>query len=168
MSDLSRLLDDVYEQPAAKDDAKGWTSDEALDSAFSDWVPGPGEDASETEKSLFAGAKARPTDNADSITDKPTGGFRPESLATQTPSVDPVRSEPPVHRTGSDGVTDAVTPTAPTEVPHPVVSRSAHEWGSSNPSPTEIAPVPVAWRPEDDDILPSRPQHRFLGLTIRR
>ncbi len=52
MSDLSRLLDDVYE-PAVKDDEKGWTSDEALDNAFSGWVPGPAEDASETEKALF-------------------------------------------------------------------------------------------------------------------
>lgn len=55
MSDLSRLLDDVYrdETPTR---APSWSSDEALDEAFSSWIPGPGAEASAAERAIVAGA----------------------------------------------------------------------------------------------------------------
>jgi hypothetical protein len=172
MSDLSRLLDDVYEPPAVKDDAKGWTSDEALDSAFSDWVPGPGEDASETEKSLFAGAKKRPTDESGSIADKNLGGLPTESLATPAPPIDPVLSDPPSDRIESSPVTTLLSAiTVDDLAPADKVDespRTGQEWASATASHDTIAPIPVAWRPEDDDILPARASHKFFGLSLHR
>jgi hypothetical protein len=55
MSDLSRLLDDVYgtggEDPPAEPD---WSSDAALDTVFADWVPGePAEAEAVTENSFL-------------------------------------------------------------------------------------------------------------------
>lgn len=55
MSDLSRLLDDLYHDDTP-DRAPSWSSDEALDEAFAAWVPGPGVDASPTERAIVAGA----------------------------------------------------------------------------------------------------------------
>lgn len=66
MSDLSRLLDDVYSTgpasppaapppapaPAAEPDLP-WATDESMDEAFADWVPGPGADAPQAERDLF-------------------------------------------------------------------------------------------------------------------
>src|SRR5688572_2467691 len=70
MSDLSRMLDDVYASPdsgdvatdafptdeLATDDfttrAPEWSSAEALDEAFSSWVPGPAEGATALERSM--------------------------------------------------------------------------------------------------------------------
>jgi hypothetical protein len=58
MSDLSRLLEDVYRSsgagptaPAAPA-APSWSSDEALDDAFADWIPGPPGDAPAAERSF--------------------------------------------------------------------------------------------------------------------
>ena len=70
MSDLSRMLDDVYASPdsgdVATDDfptddfanddfttrAPEWSSAEALDEAFSAWVPGPADGATALERSM--------------------------------------------------------------------------------------------------------------------
>ena len=56
MSDLSQLLGDLYadDTPVAK--APEWSSDEALDDAFSSWVPGPADGATAAERSIVAGA----------------------------------------------------------------------------------------------------------------
>jgi hypothetical protein len=164
MSDLSRLLDDVYEQPVAKDDAKGWTSDEALDSAFSDWVPGPGEDASEKERSLFAGAKPRPDDESDPITDENVGELPTTGLAAQVAPDDTVQSDPPSDRIASETGTTEVLDAIPVD-DAPTMSR---EWASANAVPTDVTPAPVVWRPVDDDILPARANRRFLGLSLHR
>jgi hypothetical protein len=40
MSDLSRLLDDVYRTTPARPEP-AWSSDTALDEVFAHWVPGP-------------------------------------------------------------------------------------------------------------------------------
>ncbi len=50
MSDLSRLLDDVYRSDAAAPEPPEWASDEALDDAFASWVPGPSDDAHPAER----------------------------------------------------------------------------------------------------------------------
>jgi hypothetical protein len=51
MSDLSRLLDDVYNSTTPAP-APSWSSDTALEEAFADWAPGPPADAPE-EGSIF-------------------------------------------------------------------------------------------------------------------
>lgn len=144
MSDLSRLLDDVYE-PAAKDDegadeneAEAWTSEHALDDAFHGWVPGPAEDASGTERKLFAEAKAAAPSEAAGPPAPPTGSI------PSAPPADRVESAP-------DLAGDA------TEDRWATVPGTADE-------AVEGAPAPVAWQPQDDDILPKRASRRLLGL----
>jgi hypothetical protein len=46
MSDLSRLLDDVYRAPASRSEP-AWSSDSALDEVFANWIPGPAAPAPE-------------------------------------------------------------------------------------------------------------------------
>lgn len=63
MSDLSRLLDDVYSTgpasppaappPSAAEPDLPWASEESMDEAFADWVPGPAADAPQAERDLF-------------------------------------------------------------------------------------------------------------------
>jgi hypothetical protein len=69
MSDLSRMLDDLYAMPgtdvddgftAAPTKAPDWSSDEALDEVFSSWVPGPTDDVTATQRSLVADAATEP------------------------------------------------------------------------------------------------------------
>ena len=70
MSDLSRLLEDVYasapaappadasppaEAPATE--APSWSSEDALEQVFSDWVPGPPEEAPSQERAMFASSE---------------------------------------------------------------------------------------------------------------
>jgi hypothetical protein len=67
MSDLSRMLDDLYAVPetgtseAVLTKAPAWASEEALDEVFSSWVPGPSEDASATERSMVSAAAMTPS-----------------------------------------------------------------------------------------------------------
>jgi hypothetical protein len=144
MSDLSRLLDDVYE-PAVKDNEKGWTSDEALDDAFSGWVPGPAEDASETERSLFAEAKAATTDE------------HPAPLSDLIPSASPadrIESAPDHDLAGRVSPADAWA--------------TVHDGDTPFEEPVAVA---TTWSPEDDDILPKRGASRRLlrfNLSLRR
>jgi hypothetical protein len=64
MSDLSRMLDDLYAVPEGDDDpvdetptrAPAWSSEEALDEVFDSWVPGANEDAPAREWSLVGAA----------------------------------------------------------------------------------------------------------------
>jgi hypothetical protein len=55
MSDLSRMLDDVYAEGEGPTRAPSWSSEEALDAAFATWVPGPTDDAPTTERNVIAG-----------------------------------------------------------------------------------------------------------------
>lgn len=55
MSDVARLLDDLYTEDSPTR-APSWSSDEALDEAFSSWIPGPGAEASAAERAIVAGA----------------------------------------------------------------------------------------------------------------
>jgi hypothetical protein len=64
MSDLSRMLDDLY-APAQGDVATDsltrapeWSSAEALDVAFSSWVPGPADGATALERSMVEASVA--------------------------------------------------------------------------------------------------------------
>ena len=51
------MLGDVYGEPTAAPAPKApeWADDERLDEAFDGWTPGPSEDASQAERSFFAG-----------------------------------------------------------------------------------------------------------------
>lgn len=71
MSDLSRLLDDLYAMSGTESDtstvateeptrAPAWSSEEALDEVFSSWVPGPGDDASSAQRSIVADLHIEP------------------------------------------------------------------------------------------------------------
>jgi hypothetical protein len=80
MSDLSQLLGDLYadETPTK---APSWSSDEALDDAFSSWVPGPSDDAPSAERSIVA----------DSWAEQPVEAPEAETwLAETAPAVEPV------------------------------------------------------------------------------
>jgi hypothetical protein len=146
MSDLSRLLDDVYE-PAATEHGKGWTSDEALDNAFSNWVPGPSEDASETEKSLFAGAQAPATGVATDLVDGDSDD----------------RSRPDPSDPGAGRDTSTSTPALEQTDP------TGQEWASAVSTPAEDStPTPAVWLPIDDDILPAQGSRRLFGRGRRR
>jgi hypothetical protein len=158
MSDLSRLLDDVYE-PAAEDDERGWTSDEALDDAFSGWVPGPSEDASQAEKSLFAEAKAASVD-----TDSASASSNQVTVA------DPVASDPPSDETES---APEVSRADAIEQEHGATVDAVDQWTTSDAVAPGVEPTPVlaTWRPEDDDILPKLATSRRLlnlNLSFRR
>ena len=59
MSDLSQLLGDLYADDAPTR-APEWSSEEALDEAFSEWVPGPTDDAPSAERSIVANALTQP------------------------------------------------------------------------------------------------------------
>lgn len=129
VSDLSRLLDDVYGDSSV-DDAQtppdspppraplaglpDWAVDSVLDEAFADWVPGPPVAA--------AAAVDGATDQSAHATD-PTGAGHHATTA------------------GTDGHTAAPIP------------RSAF---SDLASPAEVVPeAPHSWSREDDDILPT-------------
>jgi hypothetical protein len=67
MSDLSRMLDDLYALPDSDDDvvteepqtrAPEWSSAEALDEAFASWVPGEADGSTAFERSMVAEAPA--------------------------------------------------------------------------------------------------------------
>jgi hypothetical protein len=69
MSDLSRMLDDLYALPSTDDDATpeaeparapAWSSEEALDEVFSSWVPGPTADAKPAQRSFLDGLDDEP------------------------------------------------------------------------------------------------------------
>src|SRR5688572_10996826 len=71
MSDLSRMLDDLYALPGTDTDtdsevvtdepltrAPSWSSEEALDEAFASWVPGEADGTTAFERSMVADAPA--------------------------------------------------------------------------------------------------------------
>jgi hypothetical protein len=125
MSDLSQLLDDLYDAagadqtapaaavpPAAAEPAPDWSSEEALDEVFSGWVPGPSADAPAAERSFVAAA-----------TDAP---------AVEAPEADEWFA--------------ATEPVAAAWEPEPAAATEAREL---------VGAVITRWSPSDDDLLPS-------------
>jgi len=95
MSDLSRLLEDVYAGETAPS-PPAWSSDEALDDAFASWVPGPPAEASAAERAFAAVAVTEvAVPHAESLAEVQTptpSGFQdaldePEQLAEVVPIV---------------------------------------------------------------------------------
>jgi hypothetical protein len=101
MSDLSRMLDDLYALPSTDGDdglepelakAPAWSSDEALDEVFSSWIPGPTEDATSTQRALVAAATTEPLTVAPVVDDwliesapEPAPDPEPATLVEVTP-----------------------------------------------------------------------------------
>jgi hypothetical protein len=161
MSDLSRLLDDVYDPDAggrftagevtaspppgdspeaAARRAFDWRADEQLDASFDAWMSGS--QASAPEAELQPAATATP----------PAAPPTPVAAPYPAPAASAVAATP---------VTPAPAPD-PAYPPVPPVSaasfREAVQWPTEPISPpeAELAPQAPAWHPADDDILPTR------------
>lgn len=151
MSDLSRLLEDVYGDggavygdgtsppPAVPD----WSSDEALDDTFASWVPGPPADAPAAERAFAV--------DDSPVQDRPTfdevfAAFGPDDARELVEEGEPVAiAEIPE----VDDLTDVADLAGFTEafVPEAVA-----------PEPIAAPPVITRWMPSDDDILPAKGQ----------
>jgi hypothetical protein len=151
MSDLSRLLGDVYNS-GPQGAEPPWSSDTALDDAFADWVPGPPADASPAERSFL------PDDDADEQIEALL-----EQAARFAPLVDEI-DEVDVDEVQEVAFNEMDEP-GPFEAPEPVESVAA-------PAPIDpafVAPLPVqAWSREDDDILPGGRHRRRTRSFSRR
>lgn len=194
MSDLSRLLDDVYQNgpvtPAAKrpapepaapaaaapaaappapppapaaapppapDPDMAWASDESMDEAFADWVPGPGAGAPAAERELFALADDEPTSSVlDHVfaTDEQAAGPLEQAMAADTAGVDlfdadvfdDVRAPTQPVSALTDLFDEVAEPALGAAAPAP--TPAAHEAPAPQaPSPQASAPRPTA-RPE--------------------
>ena len=126
MSDLSRLLEDVYRSGPAAPAAPSWSSDSALEEVFADWVPGPSEDAHAAQRAFAPSAddRAETMDQLDVLM---------QQAAAMAPEV--VDDEPMVE--------------AIVELPRPVIELEPA------PEPIAVVPTRT-WCRQDDDILPSR------------
>jgi hypothetical protein len=179
MSDLSRLLDDVYNSSAAAAEP-AWSSDSALEDVFADWVPGPPAEAPAAERKFFDDGDAHgieyllDTDDDEDdqlqtlldqamryaplieVDDDPVAEDAPEApvseLALLADLIDDDQAVLPPR------TFDSVDVTAP-EVP--VLAPSAID-------PDFVPPVPVLpWSRQDDDILPHG-RRRRLSLSLSR
>jgi hypothetical protein len=151
MSDLSRLLGDVYNS-GPQGAEPPWSSDTALDDAFADWVPGPPADASPAERSFL------PDDDADEQIEALL-----EQAARFAPLVEELDEVGEVHEVEELAV-DEVDEPSPFEASEPVESMEA----PAPIDPTFVAPLPVqAWSREDDDILPGG-RHRRRARSFSR
>jgi hypothetical protein len=135
MSDLSKVLGDLYDggeaTPRPGNDfraaAPAWADEDRLDEAFSEWTPGPPDDAHETEREM--------------------------SVVLDMPAVPAARLDEDMAATLSAALAQAATePPAPAWDASPVLpqsdSDSAPVW---DPMPAAAGRV---WQRIDDDILP--------------
>lgn len=141
MSDLSRLLGDVYGTgPAEKDaveptdapvaDAPSWADESLLDEAFADWVPGPPSDAPADERAALTDLAAGPA--PEPVGAQPVPATLAEALPAEAEWFFDVPAEPVA---------------AETPVAEPVADADT------------AAPV-VPWQRADDDLLPSKGRRR--------
>jgi hypothetical protein len=164
MSDLSRLLEDVYgdggavygdgsSPPAVPD----WSSDEALDDTFASWVPGPPADAPAAERAFAVDdspVRERPT------FDEVFAAFGPEDASELVAEVE------------VEGDIDAAVETDPVavaEIPElgdltdvadlagfTETFTPATELAAAAPEPIAAPRIITRWMPSDDDILPTK------------
>jgi hypothetical protein len=185
MSDLSRLLDDVYNSAAATAEPS-WTSDSALEDAFADWVPGSPVDAAAIEHSRFEDhdhdhdheTGARVIEHLlddDEVDELRTLLDQAASLTPLLDAVDAVDDGPEVAAESSEPglLLVPATETEDEDEDDPGASPIAGSPGRDEslvPSLIDadfVAPVPVrAWSRHDDDILP-RGRRRRLTLSRR-
>jgi len=102
MSDLSRLLGDVYQAETAIDEPvtdttptrlPEWADDEVLDKAFASWVPGPPDDAPAAERSMLTDLAVDRTAWAE---DSPAGPAPAPAAAREPEAVEHVPDPEPV------------------------------------------------------------------------
>ncbi len=173
MSDLSRLLGDVYGTSTAPPPEEGdglaattstaaeapdWADEEALDRAFEGWVAGPPEEAPAAERSMLAGLADQPPAPPAAVDEArvdeisrivPVESLVGAGAATVDPAGDVADHTGDAALT-ADGAHDApaaLTVDAPVEV-------------------GQVADRPRAWERSADDILPRRGGAR--GLLRRR
>src|SRR5262245_8059454 len=144
MSDLSRILDGVYSPPVREVEV---ASETVLDQAFAGWVPGPTDEAADTDRGLFA-----------MVLDEPTVEPGPtlEWLTTEVSTTE--REEWPA--AGFSGLADLAELAAtasvvdrvvlPVDEPEVEVSRSIPPVPVPEPEPVFEAPVPV---PEPEPVF---------------
>lgn len=147
MSDLSRLLDDVYGTQGNEPETQPeWASEAALDDVFANWVPGVRDDVEPAVEQPVADVAPEPeTDDFDAL-----ASFADMAPEPETDDVDPVTAF-----ADSDmfGAAIGLVPPAPV-VEEPVVE-----------APAGVAAL-APWQPSDDDLLPAR--RRGLSLSLRR
>ena len=135
MSDLSRLLGDVYgtpteEPPAAPD----WADESVLDEAFADWVPGPPTDAPAAERAALSDLAS----------------FDAAETAFPTSAVEPPTTLAEALPIEAEWFFEAPT----TE---PLAAAAVVDLPAEEQPETAIAP----WQRTDDDLLPARGRRRF-------
>ena len=167
MSDLSRLLEDVYRSGLSAPAAPSWSSDTALEDAFADWVPGPSDDAHAAERE-FAGTEIEPVDPIDQL----------DSLMQQAASIasDMVEDEPEAQPAAKTAFEVAFEIENVIDTPDESVIEPAYETIVEFHEPViESAPQPVAvvvptgtWCRQDDDILPGRAHGRRRRMSLKR
>ena len=145
MSDLSRLLDDVYRSGPSTPAPPAWSSDSALDEVFSDWVPGEPEGATPAEQAFVDFEPPGTDDTLQQL----------DALVQQAAAL-----EPDITDEDEDDVGQP-------EVVSPAVNRDAAicwtpERATELTEPVRSAPAITPWSRHDDDILPHR------GLSGRR
>lgn len=143
MADLTNLLGNAYSRPAGSH-VPEWSDDDRLDAAFGSWEPGPGPEASATEKAMFVSA-ARQVAVAVPVADLPYADSAPMSAASTWSSL---------HET--EAVAEEST-----------VEEAAESHLETEPVSSTI------WRREDCDVLagrsgPSLPSLRAVRLRLRR
>jgi hypothetical protein len=155
MSDLSKLLDDVYSSGSSTPEVPSWSSDSALDEAFSDWVPGESEGASAAEQAFADIAEmtepaqlAVPTETMDQL----------DALVQAAVAMAPAVDDDELPQENEAAVTES-TPVIENE---DSVLRWMPERSPEAVEPAAPLPAVAPWNRHDDDILPRR------GLGGRR
>jgi hypothetical protein len=155
MSDLSRLLGDVYGTgPAVEEEVEAheetsplaatatpeWADDSVLDEAFANWVPGPPSDAPAAERAALADLASFGHEEPA----EPAPVAVPETLAEALPVEAEWFFDVP-----------AATPTTPEPVLH--LDTVDVDGDADTDDKVSVAP----WQRSDDDLLPSRGRRRF-------
>jgi hypothetical protein len=164
MSDLSKLLEDVYRSGPSTPAAPSWSSDSALDEVFSDWVPGESEGASAAEQAFAQVMEPAPlplpTETADEL------DALVQAAAAMAPTLDDDIDSPQEFERQEFEAPEFEAPVAEST---PVIEdRDAFvRWTPERDLPDATVPVAplvsvAPWSRQDDDILPNR------GLTGRR
>jgi hypothetical protein len=152
MSDLSRLLDDVYGDggggAAAMPAPPDWSSDEALDDTFASWVPGPPADAPAAERAYMV--EDDPTDDGAASIGDVFAAFGTEIEEPTASMPDTDESQPPAP---SAPVTELWSAGA-LDVDDALLGVAAEPEPMRKPASFAPAPASLRWMPSDDDILP--------------
>lgn len=145
MPDLSNLLGDVYKRPAsAQREVPEWSEDDRLDRAFASWSPGPGPDASSTEREMFVSA-TRQVEMPPLEPEEAPAAVDHQPQATPTISSSEWSEQLPYSHDDNAVPVDGI------------------------PEPEIATPVShTNWRREDDDVLPGRARFSLQVPALRR